>query len=394
MDRIRNMLSPSSTYFAPMSSDKVPKKPIGLEGFMEWLTGNFAQYLGEVGSIIRGTVLVVAIIVLLNITSRVLQKHAGKAHGSKFRNQLIMFGASFVGLLLVILGLPIDSATRGQLLSLIGIIFSAGIALSSSTFLSNAMAGIMLKSVRNFRTGDFVKTDEVFGRVTERGLFHTEIQTPDRDLTTLPNLYLATNAVTVVRQSGTIIGAKVSLGYDVHHTKVEKIMLEAADSIGLQDTFVQVLELGDYSIVYRVAGLLTETKQLLAYRSRLHVAMLDGLHKGEIEIVSPQFNNARILDLEKQFIPQPAHRHSIPAADAAPVEVAFDKAEEAEGLDFKRKNLSKLQESLKELEKEAKGASDEEKTALNSRITRMTQEIESLGSAITEAEEQESEHSD
>ena len=361
---------------------------------MEWLTGNLSQYLGEVGSIIRGTVLVVAVIILLNIMNRVLQKHAGKVQGSKFRNQLIMFGASFVGLLLVILGLPIDSATRGQLLSLIGIIFSAGIALSSSTFLSNAMAGIMLKSVRNFRTGDFVKTNDVFGRVTERGLFHTEIQTPDRDLTTLPNLYLATTAVTVVRQSGTIIGATVSLGYDVHHTKVEELLLKAADSLGLQDSFVQVLELGDYSIVYRVAGLLTETKQLIAFRSRLRTAMLDALHLGGVEIVSPQFNNARMLDVEKEFIPRAIKQKTAPAADAAPVDVAFDKAEEAEGLDFKRQNLSKMEESLKELHQEAKNVSGSEKTAIEDRITRMEREIETLDSLIQDAETKENDQND
>jgi len=31
---------------------------------------------------------------------------------------------------------------------------------------------------------------DYFGRVTERGLFHVEIQTEDRDLATLPNMFL------------------------------------------------------------------------------------------------------------------------------------------------------------------------------------------------------------
>ena len=63
--------------------------------------------------------------------------------------------------------------------------------------------------MRNFRPGDFVRVGERLGRVTERGLFHTEIQTEDRDLTTLPNLYLVTNPVTVVRASGTIVSTTV-----------------------------------------------------------------------------------------------------------------------------------------------------------------------------------------
>ena len=47
----------------------------------------------------------------------------------------------------------------------------------------------------------------------------------------------------------------------------------------LKDPFVQVLDLGDFSVTYRVAGLLEDTKRLLTFRSRLRVAMLDCLHK-------------------------------------------------------------------------------------------------------------------
>ncbi len=361
---------------------------------MEGITQNLTHYLGDLGSIIRGTVLVLVVILLLSLMNRILEKHLAQAKGSKFRNQLLMFGASFVGLLMIILGLPIDPNTRGQLLSLIGIIVSAAIALSSSTFIGNAMAGIMLKTVRNFRTGDFVKTDDVFGRVTERGLFHTEIQTPDRDLTTVPNLYLATKPVTVVRQSGTIIGATVSLGYDVHHTQIEELLLGTASAIGLQDPFVQVLELGDYSIVYRVAGLLTETKQLIAYRSRLRSGMLDALHKGGVEIVSPQFNNARMLGTDQIFIPKPTRQKSTPSADAAPVDVAFDKAEEAEDLDSRQRSLTKMVDSLKELQKEAKAAPAEEKPGLETRIGHLEKEIEDLKAAISSVEEKDNKEKD
>jgi len=46
-----------------------------------------------------------------------------------------------------------------------------------------------------------------FGRVSERGFFYTEIQTEDRNLATLPNLYLVTNPITVVHVSGTVANA-------------------------------------------------------------------------------------------------------------------------------------------------------------------------------------------
>ena len=38
------------------------------------------------------------------------------------------------------------------------------------------MAGLMMRVVKGFGAGDFVSIGESFGRVSERGLFHVEIQ--------------------------------------------------------------------------------------------------------------------------------------------------------------------------------------------------------------------------
>ena len=70
-------------------------------------------------------VLVAGVILLLSVLNRILQRNADPASSHKFRNQLIMSIATFVGLLVVILGLPIESTTRGQLLGLIGIIIAS-----------------------------------------------------------------------------------------------------------------------------------------------------------------------------------------------------------------------------------------------------------------------------
>ena len=68
----------------------------------------------------------------------------------------------------------------------------------------------MLRAINNFRLGDFIEVEgEHFGRVTEIDLFHTEIQTKDRDLLTLPNLFLITHPVKVIHASGTMIGCEI-----------------------------------------------------------------------------------------------------------------------------------------------------------------------------------------
>lgn len=112
-----------------------------------------------------------------------------------FVRSLVMLGLSAVSLIAVIISLPLPEGTENQLLGLLGLVLTGMIALSSTTFVSNAMAGLMLRSVGSFRSGDFIRVEKHFGRVSGRGLFHTEIQMEDRDLTTLPNLFLISNPV-------------------------------------------------------------------------------------------------------------------------------------------------------------------------------------------------------
>jgi small conductance mechanosensitive channel len=224
----------------------------------------------------------------------------------RFPRRIAMLVLSGLGAMAVLLSLPVETETRGQLLGLLGLlglVLTAVIALSSTTFVANVMGGLMMRAVRSFRPGDFVQVGEQFGRVSERGLFHTEIQTQDRDLVTLPNLYLITNPIRVVRTSGTIVSATVSLGYEYPRKQIDKLLCEAAVAAKLQEPFVQVKQLGDFSVTYRVAGFLSDVKQLLTARSKLRARMLDALHGGGIEIVSPAFMNQRRLEQEALMMP-------------------------------------------------------------------------------------------
>lgn len=175
------------------------------------------EFLAPLRPYLPGGVTLIAAIVLLFVVRSFLEKRMGRVTEGRFRLQLIMLGLSLAVLVLIIMVLPITEVSRAQLLSLLGIVLSAAIALSSTTLLGNIMAGVMLRAVRAFRAGDFIRSGEHFGRVSERGLFHVEIQTQDRDLTTLPNIYLATNPVTVINKKRTIVSATLSLGYDVSH---------------------------------------------------------------------------------------------------------------------------------------------------------------------------------
>jgi small conductance mechanosensitive channel len=247
--------------------------------------------------------------------------------------------------------LPISDQSRGQILNLIGILFTAAIALSSTTLMGNAMAGLMLKLVGRFKGGDFLEIDEHFGRVTERGFFHVEIQTEDRDLKTLSNLYLIKTPFKVIYQAGTIISAHLSLGYDVSSENVIEKLKTAALEAGLTDPFVQVMELGDYSITYRAAGFLKEVKYLISARSKLRLSILNVLHRENIEIVSPRFMNQRVFDTQKQFIPKNVNTQKEQnLAEHGLLEgLVFDKADHAASLEDLKSHVIKLNDEIKTL---------------------------------------------
>jgi small-conductance mechanosensitive channel len=297
-----------------------------------------------------------------------------------------------IGIVLILLALPLSEATRGQLLGLLGLLLTAVIALASTTFVANAMAGLMLRIVRNFRPGDFIRVGEHFGRMTERGLFHTEIQTEDRDLTTLPNLYLVTNPVTVVRGSGTIVSATLSLGYDVHHAAVERLLLDAARDAGLEEPFVLIDELGNFAVSYRIAGFLREVKQMLTSRSRLRATVLTALHGAGIEIVSPTFMNQRPLDVRRPILPremEPAAERRPPLQEKAPEELIFDKAERAQELAALRLEREKLAAEILELETEKGAASEADRPRVEREISDRRRRREAIEAQLLAAEETE-----
>jgi small-conductance mechanosensitive channel len=305
--------------------------------------------------------LLIGIVVVIGAYHLLIKRQ--QATGHVVGRQVLI--AVIAGILVVtlILELPIDNEPRGQLLSLLGILVTAAIALSSTTLLGNAMAGFMLRSIRNFRPGDFIVVDGHRGRVSELGLLRTEMQTEQRNLTTFPNLYLVSNPVTVVRASGTFISSTVSLGYDVPRERIEKCLLEATEHAGLTEPFVFVLELGDFSISYRAAGFLEDVKYLISAESKLRECMLDSLHAAGIEIVSPTFMNQRRLEPDQVFIPKGSHRAKPkvdPADEARPEERMFDKAEIAESEAKAEDRLKEVIEEMKQLDKERDGKADDD----------------------------------
>jgi len=306
-------------------------------------------------------VIVIGFSMLGFLNRRLVRKSKELAGEGTFRRQMVLTFLSLFFIVAIMVTAPLEDGTRGNLISLFGIALAGVIALSSTTLASNAMAGLMLRAVRNFKRGDYIRCGEILGRVTERGLFHTEVQNERSDLITMPNLHLATNPVTVIRPSGTFVSARLSLGYDVAHGEIKRLLLEAAESAGLVEPFVRIRTLGDFSVTYEVSGRLSDTKKFLGSKSLLHRAVLDTLHRAGIEIVSPNFINQRQIAGEGAFIPEVATDTPVEATrDRDPDSVVFDKADQVEKVEDLRTRLTALDKEIADLTAQVKAAEGDE----------------------------------
>ena len=265
--------------------------------------------------------------------------------GSEARlpRQLVLFFLTLTSLIVLVVLSPVEESTRNQILGLIGLMISAVIALSSTAFVTNFMAAIMLRVTQPFSVGDFITIGDHFGKVAERGLFDTEIQTESGELIAVPNALFITSSVKVIDREGTIISTTLSLGYDQHHDQLESLLISAAKKVGLTDPYVHIVELGDFSVSYRV---------------------LDTLQDAGIEIMSPNFTRHIQHPNDQRVIPEPMKRKTVSGGSAVE-DVAFAKANQAEALEELKLDIQSQISTLSEKINESIG---DEKDRLQSEL--------------------------
>ena len=374
---------------------------------------------------------IIVVVAFLWGSHKVLLGNKSLSTEAKLPRKIILLVLYVMGVIVIASALPVTESTRNQVISLIGILLSGVLAFSSTTIVANIMAGIVLKFTQPFRTGDFIRVEGFFGRVTEKGVLDTEIQTEQRELISFTNSYLMSHPLQVVRSSGTIISASLSLGYDLHHSRIEPLLIKAAELSELEGPFVQILELGDHAITYRISGLLTEVTSMISSRSKLYANILDCLHEEKIEIVSPGFMNQRKLADDSVIVPaqglanktsakaeQEASTMAIAGAPSAtkassgkadagkveeaksakdkaaedkvlveeskPEDIIFDKAEEAVA---KEQTEKEMLLKITKLELDLKEAKGDAKQVLKDKINRLHTSIKELQEAKPESDE-------
>ena len=319
------------------------------------------QLFNILKSMIQPAVVMLILVLLLMLNTWVFRKIKSTTSGANITKGAISLFLALVGILAFILVLPIDKSLKGQILAFLGIIISAGIALSSTTVLGNLIAGIMNNSMNRFRNGDLIKIGEFHGRVVKKSIFHTEIQLEDSNFITIPNLYIAQHPVKLIRKSNSVISTTVSLGYDISREKIEQALKAAALAAGLSDPYVYITHLGDAAVVYKIHGFLADSSKYFSTSSLINAKVMDYLHSEKIEIVSPSFMNQRRVD-EKEFIPEPVQRKEAPLDSKSPEDLIFDEAIKSEKIETKKDYLKEIEKKQDDLKEKLKILKDDKQT--------------------------------
>lgn len=324
---------------------------------------SFENYYGLI------TVGIVCVVIVL-ATNAYFAKKVAADNSAKYFRQLFHSIFFIIACVALVAASPIGQTLKGQILSLIGIIVSGAIALSSTTLLGNALAGIIMRITRNFKSGDFIQVNEYFGKVSARNLLNIEIQTFDRGLISLPNQYMVSNPMKVLPESGVFVAVEVSLGYDVQRSKVERALLNAAKQNEIENAYVEVKSLLDHSIVYVLHALVTDLERYVSTKSKLHACTVDELHKAKVEIVSPRFVNSRPIDNTPIIAKDD---HIVVDMDDNIDDLLFEKANQADRLELLKERRAKIDSIIK-----AEPADSERAKKMTLRLTELDAKIAEL----------------
>lgn len=78
------------------------------------------------------------------------RRNGGLKEDDRFSARVGMLVLVGIGIVLILLALPLDKETHKDLFQLLALLLTAVITLSSTTFVSNALAGFMLRGMQSF----------------------------------------------------------------------------------------------------------------------------------------------------------------------------------------------------------------------------------------------------
>ena len=188
-----------------------------------------------------------------------------------------------------------DSRAFQGLSVLVGLMVSFG----ASNLVGQAASGLILMYTSAFRVGDYVRIGDTEGTITEIGIFVTRVRTGMGDEAMLPNTVVLTGTTRNYSReavgAGFMVGATVTIGYDVPWRQVQAMLEEAARRtpgvLGVPPPRAFQVKLSDFYVEYRLAALcgFEDPAQRAETVSRLNANIQDVFNEHGVQILSPHY---------------------------------------------------------------------------------------------------------
>lgn len=175
------------------------------------------------------------------------------------------------------------------------------VTLGSTAVIGNLVSGVILTYTRAFRIGDRVRIGDAVGDVLVKTLFVTRMRTILNEEITIPNSVVlggqVVNFTSAAKRGKLVLTTEVGIGYDVHWSKMEKLLSTAARRTpGILDDpqpFMWLKTLGDFAVVYELHAYTDRADKMGGIYSELRRNTLDVLHDAGVEIMTPNVQAVR-----------------------------------------------------------------------------------------------------
>jgi small-conductance mechanosensitive channel len=183
----------------------------------------------------------------------------------------------------------------------ISIFIGALITFSSSSAISNLVAGVVLMYTGAFRVGDLVQMGNTTGHVVAKTLLATRLRTFKNEEVSVPNSQALAGSITnlshMTKTEGLILHTSITIGYDAPWRQVQDLLIAAAlatpDIRETPPPFVLQTALGDYNVAYELNVYAGDVSRLPRLYSALHQNIQDKFNEAGVEIMSPTYSALR-----------------------------------------------------------------------------------------------------
>ncbi|MEX0274822.1 MAG: mechanosensitive ion channel family protein [Flavobacteriaceae bacterium] len=182
--------------------------------------------------------IVVAVLVLwigFKIVARLMKLLKRMLEKSKFSPNLRPFALSTSSFLMKGVIIFVAASIAGvELAGLFTILAAASLAIGMALqgSLGNFASGILILTLKPYKTGDWIQVDDKFGQVEEIGIFSTNVITPGNKILIIPNSKITDDVVTNFSEKGMIrLELEVTMPYAESFPKVRSIIESALADI-------------------------------------------------------------------------------------------------------------------------------------------------------------------